>query len=282
MPRVIDPSDLDNAVQLYLSGKTVKQAAAQFGVGASTLSRELHRRGVETGRRGTWRDLPAGEIAQDYAAGLSELAIANKYKAERGAVRRVLLDLGVQPRGRSEAGLVRAAQMTPEARRAQATAAHNASRGRKAAWDERCRVASGRERNPPELSVHERPFAGWLAERDIPYRREVAVGPYNLDFAVGSVAVEILGGEWHAYKARHAHRTPYILDQRWAIAFVWSTANCPMTSSAADYVVAFANEVTRNPALIGEYRVVRGDGHLITSGRADDGQFPGIPPARHG
>lgn len=232
MARKTDPTMLDNAVGLYLSGKSAYEIAATAGV-------------------------------------------------DRGALKRELIARGIEPRGRSSAGLNRTGKMTPAERAAQAAAAHHASRGRKAGWDERCKSALSRQKNPPAASGHEQRFATWLEERHIPYRRETAIGAYNVDFTIGPIAVEILGGEWHLDKTeRHARRTPYILGQGWAMLFVWATVNQPLTADAAEYAIAFADEASRKPPLVGEYRVIRGDSYLITSGRCDDGQFAGIPASR--
>jgi very-short-patch-repair endonuclease len=164
--------------------------------------------------------------------------------------------------------------MTPEQIAAQVAAAHSATKGRKATWDERAKRAATIERNPPAMSVHEAKFARSLDRIGVPWRREVAVGIYNLDFTLGSVGVEILGGEWHAYKGeRHPRRVKYILGEGWALVYVWATSNYPLTRAAAEYCVAFAQEVSRNPALRGEYRVIRGDAHLIASGRDELDEF---------
>lgn len=216
-----------------------------------------------------------------YMSGQSALQVNAATGVSRGALRRELLSRGVEPRGRSAAALNRASKMTPAERLNQAAAAHEAVRGRKVPHDERCKSALGRQRNPPAMSEPEARFADWLAERHVPYGREVAVGPYNLDFAIGAVGVEILGGEWHAdKKARHSRRTPYILSGGWSLCFVWSTINHPMTAAAAEHVIAYANKVSRDPSALGEYRVIRGDGNLIASGRCEDDEFAGIPPAR--
>lgn len=232
---VVAPTDmakLDNAVALYLAGKSAYELQTTLGVDRSALKRELLRRGVE-------------------------------------------------PRSRSAAGLNRTEKMSAAERLAQVSAAHRSNRGRVQTFDSRSRYAAAREKNPPAMSAPEAAFADWLGQRGIPYRREVAVGIYNLDFALGSVGVEILGGEWHAEKkARHGRRTPYILSEGWSLCFLWDTVNHPMTLAAAEQVITYAQHVSRNPATIGEYRVIRGDGNLIASGRCDDGEFAGVPPAR--
>ena len=232
--RKTDPAKLDNAVALYITGKSAYEIQPLTGVGRSALKAELLRRGIE-------------------------------------------------PRGRSAAGLVRAAHMSVDERRAQAAAANRAATGRVATWAERAKRAATVERKPPAMSVHESHFADMLSERGVPWRREVAVGIYNLDFALGSVGVEILGGEWHAHKGeRHPRRIKHILSEGWALTYVWATPNYPLTDDAAEYCVAFAQEVSRDPSLIGEYRVIRGDAHLIASGRGELDQFALEQSARNG
>lgn len=224
----------------------------------------------------------AEQLRIDYVDnGVAEHVLAHRHGVSRNVIQRWLREAGIPRRGASDAGRVRAAKMTAEERAAQAAAAQAAVRGRKATWYERCRSARSRELNPPLASTHEQAFEAELRALRVPYRREVAIGPYNVDFAVGPVAVEILGGEWHLDKTeRHGERTPYILSEHWSLAFVWAVPNYPLAAAAAYKVVTLANTASWNPAAIGEYWVIRGDGQLIASGRCEDGQFPGIPPAR--
>ncbi len=220
-----DPAKMDNAVSLYISGKSAYEIQATTGVQRNSLRAELIRRGIE-------------------------------------------------PRGRSSAGKLRASKMTDEQRAAQCAAAHLAATGRKKTWAEQAKRAASRESNPPAMSIHESTFANMLTDKGIPWRREVAVDIYNVDFTIGSVAVEILGGEWHAYKGeRHPRRIKEILNAGWSLIYLWSTTNHPITAAAAEYCIAYAQQVSRNPSLIGEYRVIRGDAHLITAGRGELDQF---------
>lgn len=46
-----------------------------------------------------------------------------------------------------------------------------------------------------------------------------------------------------------------------------------MTRHAAKYCVAIAQQATWNPSMIGQYRVIRGDGHEIATGREDLDEF---------
>lgn len=282
VPRVVDPIRLDHAIKLYVSGQSIQQCAATSGVGENTISRELHARGIKPRRGSAPRiSLPEREIAAAYLDGTSEYELSKRYNVSRAVVRRTLESAGAEIRGMSEAGMVRAGKMTAEERARQAAAANVATRGRKATWEERCKRAKTLELCPSVVSGHELNFARHLDAAGADYRMQAAIDVYNVDFAIGPVAVEILGGHWHAYKRSHGERTPHILNSGWALLFVWSTPAHPLQAEAAHYAVAFADEASRNPSLIGEYRVVRGDGQLIATGRCEGNDFPGIAPSRH-
>src|SRR5690606_34733996 len=108
-----------------------------------------------------------------------------------------------------------------------------------------------------------------------------AIGKYNVDFAVAPVAMEVLGGGWHLAKRHHAVRTPQILDAGWHLVFIWDhEGRSALTAGAADYVVTFLKQVRRNPPAVGQYRVISGDGQLLSTGSRDDDEFPLVPPPR--
>lgn len=280
--RPTDPARLDYAVKLYVAGKPFKQAAAESRVSTSPLYRELHRRGIETPNPRT-HVMPVATLVEKYANGASRLALAEEYGVARHVIDRCLREAGMPTRGMSEAQHLRYVGTTREERRAITAAANAALRGIPQPEEHRAKIALTRQARPPAMSIHEGQLAGWLAERNVTYTREKAVGRYNLDFAIETVAVEVLGGEWHNSRVKtviHGRRTPYILDQGWAIAFVWATPSHPMTETVTEKVVAYVDEVRRNPSLIGEYRVIRGDGQLLARGRKEDYERTGIMPAR--
>jgi very-short-patch-repair endonuclease len=271
MAREVTNAERDNAIELYLSGKSSKQVQAATGVSASMVIRELHRRGIEprTGRL----PIEPSEVAQAYLAGEAEWSIAKRLGVSRPLITRRLKEAGVTRRTLSEITTMQMAGLSEDERRAQVAGANRAARGRKASIDERMKRASTKEVAPAPPSPHEAVLAELLTSRGVRFTREKAEGIYNIDFAVGPVAVEVLGGNWHAAKTRHRTRTPYILNAGWAMLFVWS----PMLDGAADYVVAFAEQVGRDPSRIGEYRVIAGGGELLATGRCDGDDFPGIP-----
>lgn len=97
------------------------------------------------------------------------------------------------------------------------------------------------------------------------------------------VAVEVLGGGWHGVKARHAERTPYILDAGWHLVMIWDhEGSSALSAGAADYLVSFAEEVRRNPPATCQYRVISGNGQLLAACGREDNEFPLVPPSRGG
>lgn len=283
MARKTDPVKLNNAVQLYLSGKTSDESAAEVGISKTTLCRELKLRGIEA--RGNRVNIDAATLHNLYVVQeLSELEISQRLKMSRPAVRRNLKVHGIHPRSHSEAGRIRMSRLTTEERQALSAAAHEAVRGRTRSWEERCKLAASREADPSTSpqSPGEEKLAQWLQERGIAYTPQKAIGAYNLDFAMKPVAVEILGGTWHAGKRIHRERTPYILDRGWLLIFVWDCAGSYLTSEAADYIVATLEEARRDPSLIGEYRVIRGNGELLSRGRVNDDSFTLVQPSIRG
>lgn len=278
MAAPLDPVKLDDAIARYLAGEAQAQLLATTGISATTLHRERTRRGIPPRRH---LALPVDDIAAAYIGGESEYALSRRYGVSRQVIRQRLEGAGVEIRDMAQAGKVRARRMTPDERRDQAAAAHAAVRGVKQPLDHLIRRAEAREARGLCDSPGELFLLGELRRRGLEPIVQKAIGKYNVDMAVAPVAVEVLGGGWHLAKRRHAVRTPQILDAGWHLLFVWNhEGSSALTVKAADYVVAFLEEVRRNPPTISEYRVISGGGKLLASGRADDDEFALVAPPR--
>jgi very-short-patch-repair endonuclease len=214
--------------------------------------------------------------------GWSEKRLSEFYDVSRTTVKRWLVEAGVKRRGIKAASNLHLSTLTPEQRAAKVAAAHDAVRGSRRPDEHVERVARARElvgyggRTSPGTER----LCAELARRGIEHRRETAVGRYNVDVTLRAcpVAVEVLGGNWHGAKPIHAVRTPSILNRGWHLVFVWDTRRQPLGVAAVDQVVALAEKASVDPAAVREYWVVRGDGKLVASGRADDDEFPLVPP----
>lgn len=287
MPRVLNPTKMAYAAELYAAGKTFKQVASELGMDTSSLRSAMIRRGVKPRPRayrspGVLSAAPDGCVA-GYLSGISENVLAARYGVSRAVVARWLRESGVDRRGIQQAATLRRGYIPAAERSANARAAHDARRGQTNTEAHQCCIANTRERIcwGGSTSRGTDYLAAALAERGIPLVREKAVGRYNVDLAITAeaVAVEVLGGNWHGSKPIHAKRTPYILNRGWSMLFVWDQQLAPLGSAALSYLVAYLEEAGRNPAPVCEYRVIRGDGKLVAVGHADDDDFPLVLPS---
>jgi len=55
MPRIVDPAKINHATELYASGKTFKECAAEVGMDPESLRLVLQRRGVKARPRSAGR-----------------------------------------------------------------------------------------------------------------------------------------------------------------------------------------------------------------------------------
>lgn len=179
-------------------------------------------------------DLPQ-EAVDAYVAGESVLSLARRFGISRPAIVRNLRKAGVPIRGGSEAGLIRASRLTPIERQLQACAAHAAKRGKPESEEQRERVALAREKARTSMSDIELQITAHLWADDIDVVPQKAEGRYNIDLAIGDLAVEVLGGAWHTSK-RHADRTAFLLSRGWRVLFLWLDKRHAPTLSAVDAI----------------------------------------------
>lgn len=284
----LDPAKMAYAAELYASGKTFQQVASELGMDSESLRVALKRRGVKA-RPNSYRSAesfvpcPDG-LVDAYLAGTSELVLSKTHGVSRGMVARWLREKNITRRTPKVANALTAASLTPGERAAKAAAAHAAVRGTTNSERHQARIALARERvcygGSPSAGTEY--LAQELAARNIAFVREKAIGRYNVDIALGTrpVAVEVLGGNWHGCKPVHAKRTPYILNAGWSILFIWNQQLVPLDSGALDYLLSYVEFACGNPRFPCEYRVIRGDGQLVSVGSLDDDDFPLVPPSQ--
>ena len=274
--RPLDPAKKNQAVDLYLAGKPVEEITTTTGISGTLLYRELTRRGIPPRMRYV---LPDADIIAAYRQGATEYGLSRQYGVSRGVISRVLREHGVQRHTQSESMTAAAALKTPEQRKARAAAAHATSR--RLNDIDKFRRALRNEIVGDSQSDGERQFADMLRKRGIQFMPQRAIGWCNVDFAVAPVAVEILGGGWHSRKTTHAMRTPYILDWGWHLVMIWDyEGRSALGAGAADYLVSFLEEIRRNPPATCQYRVIAGQGELLTACGRESNQFPLEPPPR--
>lgn len=299
MKRSESAIDIDHAVQRYIAGEGREAICESIpGLSDRRLKRELTERGALRTKaedralarektKASWdgRRTPVDidRVIQLYESGESEVAVGRAAGVSRMVVRRVLVNAGVELRGFRQ-NAIAAARRTPAENRALTAAAHEAVRGRIAPEAERVKIAKTRERNRSGVSHHEVYFERMLRKRGIPSIPQKACGRYNIDIAVGPIAVEVFGGGWHSH-GRHLSRAPkrfrYLFDQGWCTLIVWVTGRSGyLTAGAVEYLVSWLDEIERDPSAARGYRVIWGAGEEIARGGPDSDELAAIRPRR--
>jgi very-short-patch-repair endonuclease len=145
------------------------------------------------------------------------------------------------------------------------------TRGKKLSIEHLRNHAKGREQRASGASHAEIALSQMLLRHGVKCIPQLAIDKYNVDLATDRLAIEVLGGLWHSSKPNHIKRLRYILNQGWNVVYIWAIKNrSPLSEIAADYIVAFLNELRGDPSLRGQYRVLRGDGQELARGCAQD------------
>lgn len=226
-------------------------------------------------------DIDIDDLVREYLAGRSQKELSDSLGVSRPAIRRRLVERGIEVRDPSEAERTKWQRMNPEVRARQVAAAHAAARGRRRTDADLCQRALTRQERGLGISGLEKRLASMLEERGLATVAQEAIGRYNCDLGAFPVAVEIWGGNWHWY-GRHIARTEerfrYVLDAGWHLLVLHVTNRHPLSEGLADYVVSYVEKARRDPAARREYRMVWRGGELTTAGRADDDEISVVPP----
>lgn len=281
MARVFTPALLDHAEGLFQSGLHLAAIARQLGVNPDNLSKALRARGFKIPRvkmpSANRKDLPGEEIAALYSAGMSELELSRRFECSRTSIRRYLLEQGCNIRGRSEAAFVSASRLSPEFRKQRAKPAQDALRGAKRSKNELIARAVYAEQVgiAHRIGEGEELFDQALSDRGIPFKRQTRVDIYNVDFSVGSVAVELKKGRTSVQNARaeaRKGRVKKLIDHGFAVLYVCFESERAL-QAGLEYVIAALHETRRNPPAPGQYRVVRCHFQRHARFRNEAGQF---------
>lgn len=245
MPRKLSDADADDLVRRYLAGESTKQLGPAFGVSSRAVSDYLKRAGVQARPRYLGVVEWQASLTHEQRSAKSSAAMLKRWENA----------------GEAE----RAAMLEP---------AHAATRGVPLSEERKERIARTRAERNRSQSVYEAAFAAWLTERGVSFVQQEAVGPYNLDFAVGHTAVEITTG-W-ARKKEWKPRLAYLFDRGWDLYVVWHDVRVPLNPAIADDFVAWRKVLDGAPAEGGQYRVIWSRTQLTASGRADADDLAGV------
>jgi very-short-patch-repair endonuclease len=289
MPRKVPIDHPDDLVARYYAGTSVKQLARELGCSVRPVRRCLVNQGVEIRSREesvrlagpqrifgprphTRRAIPGiDELRLRYEAGESLKRLAGESGVDRGVLIRRFRDAGTVIRGRSEAERLKWAAMKRDRARVerQCAAAWHRARGRVDTQECKAARAATHEARVNRVFLHEREIAAALAEAGVPFRQQIAVGPYNVDLAhhESGVAVEVMSSELTRPRAKaYPQRLEHILDAGWCVVLVYLREWRRGVDYAAirDHLIAYTKLAGRDKALRGQYGVIGRHGESVT------------------
>lgn len=290
-------ANIDNAIKDYVAGESIEVCASRWHTSQKTITDILKSKGLFRDKRSRYEivgikngiaareklSLPVTEIVNRFNNGESVLSLSISFGVSRNVIEERLVFAGATPRGITEANRLAINSLPREEVLRRIKIAQDSVRGVKHTAEHRHKIALSREHNGVSISATENLLCSWLRERGVSFIQQKAVGSYNVDIATYPIAVEILGGSWHASKSIEVKRAKYIFDAGWHQVFVWVHAKrSPITPYVADYIVSMLQEVSGDPSAIREYRVIRGDGKELSRGRSDSDNFTIVVPGYHG
>ena len=276
--------DCNNVVKSYLSGVTVKNIAAQFSVSEHVIYDILKRASIAPDRNRNIIPPSKADILALYNSGTGVAGIADQLGFTRGHMIRFFKKYNIPMRSRRDQQIERMKNATEEQIKFLTKNAHLASKGRKHTFEEKCKRARTRYANQSfQDSKYEALLSGAFRDNGIDFVREYPVGPYNLDFLVGNIAVEIFGGHFHSsghHNAIFHERTKYILNSGFSIIFAFANRDS-FESVIANKIMILLNIFRSDEAGIAKYRVIWGTPDRLTGGSAYDDNFPLVCPTTH-
>lgn len=220
------------------------------------------------------------EVGRRYLAGDSERRLVAAFGVSRDAIRRRLDEQGIVRRSRAEAGRARYHRLDAAARQAAVAGARAANTGRQHSEEHLTKMARARELRAALTapSSGAAVLARAMQARGLVVHHQRAVGRYNVDLAVGSVAVEILTRRRSGTKLSGA-RVRYLLDRRYTVLCLWvdGRRTTPLAPQVIQHVVRTVEDVRRRPAGVPTYTVLHRDGQIIDHGIRANATFERVP-----
>lgn len=217
-------------------------------------------------------DIDTGKLIHLYLSGKSINTLSQMFDCSRPLIDRRLRENGISIRSRSESELLKWSQMTNEQRMYQTQAAQHQRRGQIDSKEVKEQRAITRANMILHTSEKEFYFADLLKQRNIPVIHQFAIGPYNCDLTSGTIAMEIQGNcpRTGRYIERQGKRTHYILHKGFNMLFICADRNGIIGNGAADYVLSYFQQTSRDKSLFRQYRVIGSTGKLIATGTLQD------------
>ncbi len=287
MTRRLSDDLINHAAKLYAQGLSVAKVSTIIGCNQETLRKRFKAIGVPVSKIGRYQghnaiSLPVDEILAMYESGTSENMIAKHFNVSRNVIRRYLLSNNANIRTQSEAEKLKWSQMSDEQRTKQVESAHKAASGRTRSTLEKIKMAISREQSLANyhIGIGEPEFRQFLDKQGIQYIYQKAVDGYNLDFAIGKVAVELTAftGRYRSSNAIQKQRIKNLFNRGYQVLAVEFDCVESLLNFASE-IITHVNRINRFNSITRQYWVIRCRKQDCTVIRNELGQFTAIPSA---
>lgn len=265
--------DFNRAVEMYESGMFPGQIAVEFGCSKALIYKVFKQhKYIMRDRR---IPLNESEVVKLYGAGTSENQLAKQFNVSRNVIRRVLTENNAHIRNQSESESVKWANMTNEQRINQVKRAHDTVRNLPKSFfaDMAVKQAKTKEATLSKVGALEAEFIEALGHEFEVVTPQKAVGPYNIDIAIGNTAIEV------HINTSHPHSHPYytkrivkLLKAGYNVIYI-KIGSQAFVHRAAKQICALINATQWDKSNIRQYWMIRGTGELVTVGRLNGDQL---------
>jgi len=262
----------DRVLELYISGLSAAKIRNIFRCDYYRIKAILDSfTGIEDLKGVRRRDIPINEVLDLYNSGNSEFFISNKFNASRNVIRRILIDNKITIRNGSKANLARFSKTTKEERIEITKKANDAIRNMPQSFhiESSKKQAISKEKSKSKIGLFEDLFFNRFKELGFNPVWQKAFHVYNIDIAVGNVAVEIHinSSNPHTYPI-YRKRIEYLTNSGWNVIYIKITQN-GLNATCIDKICKIVDLHSRNPSIIGKYWMFRGTGEFVTVGEFD-------------
>jgi hypothetical protein len=264
--------DRDRVFELYISGLSAAKIRNIFRCDYYRIKRIIDSfDGIEHLKGVRRKDIPVKEVLELYSNGNSELFIASKFKTARNVIRRILTDNSVTIRNGHEANLARFSNYTDIQKINITKSANKAMRNKPKSFHHESAIkqAISKELTKSKVGSFENSFIEEFTKKGFNPVSQKAVDVYNIDIAIGNIAVEI-----HVNTSNpHSHpfyrrRIEYLTNLGWNVIYIKITQK-GLNTACIDKICRIVNFHSTNPSLIGKYWMFRGTGEFVTIGEFD-------------
>lgn len=270
------PINANDVLEAYNTGMTINDVMRHFRIDFYRTKQILSSFPVEQKRLKAGLSLKDElEIVNQYKAGLSCLACAKKFDRSRSFINHVLLYHGIELRNGSEANVLRFKHQTTEDRRKITAKANKVMRSLPKSFHVKSskKQAEAKAKSLSKVGQHELEYAAYFKKHGFSCAPQKPFGAYNIDIAVGSVAVEIHVNSNHPHRhSFYSKRIVDLLKGGLSVLYVKVTSK-GVNAFGLNQALAHLKELSSHPAGSCQYRVIRGTGELIAVGHLDGNQI---------